>query len=70
MPGRASTSGDGPVRPTDERVASLRAALALVDPASPAAAAYRAAIARTEANAGLERRAIELAGKYVPLNPR
>ena len=50
----------------DERVASLRAALALVDPDSAAAAAYRAAIARIEANAATEGRAVALAAKYRP----
>lgn len=68
MPG--SNSGNPPPHPTDERVASLRAALALVDPASPAAEAYRAAIARIEAKAEIEAHAAALAGKYVPLNPR
>lgn len=70
MPGRASTSPAPAVAETDERVASLRAALALVDPASPAAEAYRAAIARIEAKAEIEAHAAALAGKYVPLNPR
>lgn len=66
MPGKASTNPAPPMQSADERVASLRTALALVDPASAAAEAYRAAIARIEANAATEDRAVALAAKYRP----